>query len=154
MASLKGLPTDRNLLLPKHSSLQSRSYETLSKNWSLEHSGLRLKYRSRKESINKLTQERGYLHHMISFICGILEKDTNELICRTERDSQTLKMNFLLPKGTGWGGMHWGFRIGMCTQRYMGWLVNGDLLYSIGISTQNYDNFFISFITQISVCVW
>ena len=29
-------------------------------------------------------------HHMISLICGILKKDTNELICRTETDSQIL----------------------------------------------------------------
>ena len=28
---------------------------------------------------------------MISLICGILKIDTNELICKTERESQTLK---------------------------------------------------------------
>ena len=35
--------------------------------------------------------------------------DTNELICRTEADSQTLK-NLWLPRGTGGGGggMNWG----------------------------------------------
>ena len=32
------------------------------------------------------------------------KKDTNELICRTETDSQTLKTNLGLPKGTGGGG--------------------------------------------------
>ena len=44
-------------------------------------------------------------HHMISLICGTLKKkkDTIELICRTETDSQTLK-NVWLPKRTGWGG--------------------------------------------------
>jgi len=31
-----------------------------------------------------------------------LKKDTNELICRTETDSQTLTTNVWLPKGTGW----------------------------------------------------
>ena len=37
------------------------------------------------------------------------KKGTNELICRTEIDSQTLK-NLWLPKGTGWGeGWTWGF---------------------------------------------
>ena len=40
---------------------------------------------------------------MISPICGILKKDTNELICRKETDSQTLK-NLWLPKGTSGGG--------------------------------------------------
>ena len=29
--------------------------------------------------------------------------DTNELICRTETDSQALKTNLWSPKGTGWG---------------------------------------------------
>ena len=37
-----------------------------------------------------------------------LKKGYNELICRTETDSQTLK-NLRLPKETGWrGGMAWG----------------------------------------------
>ena len=36
-----------------------------------------------------------------------LKKDTNELIYRTETDSQILKTNFWLPKktGVGWEGM-------------------------------------------------
>ena len=41
-----------------------------------------------------------------SLTCGIFKKDTNELICRTETDSQTLKTNLWLPKGTG-GGDRW-----------------------------------------------
>ena len=70
-------------------------------------------------------------HHMISFICVIWKKDTNELICRTETDSQTLK-NLWLPKGTGWGrgGMDWGCGIGTCTLRCVEWLTNRDLLYN------------------------
>ena len=45
-------------------------------------------------------------HHMISLTCGILKKVTNELICRTETDSQILK-NIWLPKGTcgRWDGL-------------------------------------------------
>ena len=37
---------------------------------------------------------------MISLISGIYKKDTNELTCRTETDSQTLETNLWLPKGT------------------------------------------------------
>ena len=56
-------------------------------------------------------------HHIISLICGISKKDTNELICRTETDSQTLE-NFWLPKEqVSGGGMDWGFGSG--TLRYM-----------------------------------
>ena len=59
-------------------------------------------------------------YHMISLICGVLIKDANELICRTETDSPTLK-NLWLPKGTGGvgGGMDWGVGTGICTLRYM-----------------------------------
>ena len=39
------------------------------------------------------------------------KKDTNELICRTETDSQTLK-NLWLPKRTGWGGGRDGLGVG------------------------------------------
>ena len=42
-------------------------------------------------------------HHMISLISEILKKDTNELICRTETNLQTLK-NLGLPNETGGGG--------------------------------------------------
>ena len=57
---------------------------------------------------------------MISLICGIQKKDTNELICRTETDSKILKTNLWLPKETGGGGeTDWGGGIGICTPWYM-----------------------------------
>ena len=40
-------------------------------------------------------------YHMISFICGFLKNDTNELIYKTEIDSQTWKTNLWLPTGKG-----------------------------------------------------
>ena len=44
-------------------------------------------------------------HHMISLMCGIKKKkkDINELIYKTERESQILKTKFWLPKGKGRG---------------------------------------------------
>ena len=36
---------------------------------------------------------------MTSLICGILKNDTNELIYKTEIDSQIQKTNLSLPKG-------------------------------------------------------
>ena len=51
-------------------------------------------------------------HRMISLIRGILEKDKNELICRTETDSETLKTSLRLPKGTGvWEGWNRGLEL-------------------------------------------
>ena len=51
---------------------------------------------------------------MVSLICGIQKKDKYELICGTETDSQTLKTNLWLPKGTGVcvGGV-WGWTGGV-----------------------------------------
>ena len=40
---------------------------------------------------------------MISLIRGIYKKGTNEIICRTETDSKTLRTNLGLPKGIGRG---------------------------------------------------
>ena len=40
---------------------------------------------------------------MISLLYGILKSDTNELIYKTETDSQTSKTNLWLPKGKGGG---------------------------------------------------
>ena len=70
---------------------------------------------------------------------GIFKKDTNELICRTEADSQTLK-NLWLPKGTGWGRGRdgvWVWDWHTCTLRYMEQLAKGDLLYSTENSAQH-----------------
>ena len=40
---------------------------------------------------------------MILLICGIEKNNTNELIYKTETDSQTQKTNLWLPKGKGEG---------------------------------------------------
>ena len=65
------------------------------------------------------------------------KKDTNELIYKTEVDSEPLKTNLRLPKGKGgkegWiGGWDWHIH----TERYTEWMVKGDLLDSTGNSTQ------------------
>ena len=65
-----------------------------------------------------------------------LKKDTNELICRRETDSQTLK-NVWLSKQTGLcGGMDGGFGTGIYRLRYIKILATWDLLYSTKTSTQ------------------
>ena len=74
-------------------------------------------------------------HHVVSLLCGILKKDTNELICKRETDSQTLKTNLWSPKGTGRGGMVWALGTGICTLWYKEWLADGDLLCSTGNAT-------------------
>ena len=53
--------------------------------------------------LSKVSQtEKKY--HMILLICGGYKNDTNELIYKTETDSQTSKTNLWLPKGESWRG--------------------------------------------------
>ena len=40
---------------------------------------------------------------MISLICGILKSDTNELIYKTETDSQTENKLMVTKRERGWG---------------------------------------------------
>ena len=49
--------------------------------------------------LSEVIQTVRHKHYMLSLIYGILKKDTNELICIIETDSQTLK-NLRLPKRT------------------------------------------------------
>ena len=57
--------------------------------------------------------------YSLLLIWGILKKDSNELMYRTEKDSQTLKIVWL-PKGTGGGGgINWGYGIDICTLWYV-----------------------------------
>ena len=58
--------------------------------------------------LSEVSQTVRRKHDMLSLTCGILKKDTNELICRTEKDSQTLK-KLWVPKGAGWGRDGLGF---------------------------------------------
>ena len=52
------------------------------------------------ESIRTKPEEKN--KYMILLTCGILKKnDTNKLIYKTEKDSQTQKTNLWLPKGKG-----------------------------------------------------
>ena len=53
--------------------------------------------------LSEVRQTEKNKHHMTSLICGIFKKVINELIYKTETDSQTLKTNLWLPKWTGRG---------------------------------------------------
>ena len=53
---------------------------------------------------NRVSQAVKDKCYAIPLVYRILKKkkDTNDLICRTETDSQILKTNFSLPKWTSW----------------------------------------------------
>ena len=53
--------------------------------------------------LSEIRQTEKNKHHKTSHIQNL--KNTNELIGSAETDSQTLKTNSWLPKGTGCGGM-------------------------------------------------
>ena len=52
--------------------------------------------------LSKVSQREKDKYHMVWFICGIKkerDRERNELISKTERDSQTQKTNLWLPEG-------------------------------------------------------
>ena len=51
---------------------------------------------------------------MILLVCGILKKDTNELVYRTETDSDS-ENKLTVTKEDRCGGMNRGFGTGICT---------------------------------------
>ena len=51
--------------------------------------------------LSEANQKEKDKYHMVSPIYGIPKNDTNELIYKTEIDSQTQKRNLWLPKGKG-----------------------------------------------------
>ena len=62
-----------------------------------------------------------------------LKYDTNELIYKTETDSQTQRTDLWLPRRRGDGGrMDWEFGISRCKLLYTEWINNKVLLYSTG----------------------
>ena len=52
--------------------------------------------------LGEVSQTMRHQHQMLSLTCGILKKGRDELLCKTDTDSQTLK-NLWFPKETGWG---------------------------------------------------
>ena len=60
----------------------------------------------------------------------------NELIYKTETDTQTSKTNLQLPKGKGGGGINQEFGINIYALLYTKQIINKDLLYSTGNSAQ------------------
>ena len=72
--------------------------------------------------LGEISQREKDKYRMISLICWSLKKtDTNDLIYKTETDSQTQRMNLWLPGGKGGEGrgIDWEFGIDMYTQLYL-----------------------------------
>ena len=70
---------------------------------------------------------------------NLKRNDTNELIYKMERDSQTKRMNLWLPEGEEPGeGIVRGFRIDMYTLLYLKWITNKLPVYSTWNCTQCY----------------
>ena len=58
---------------------------------------------------SEVSQTMRHQHQMLSLSCGIWKKGHNELLCRTDTESQTLK-NLWFTKETGW---RWGDALGV-----------------------------------------
>ena len=66
-----------------------------------------------------------------------LKYDTNELVYKTETDSQTQRAALWSPRGRGGGGgLDWESGMSRCKLVYIGWISNKVLLCSTGNSIQ------------------
>ena len=79
--------------------------------------------------LSEVSQAGKDKYHMTALICGIQKMYTNELIYKTEIDSQTWKTNLCLPKEEG--GERYIRSLGLADTNYYIWN-NKDLLYNTG----------------------
>ena len=87
--------------------------------------------------LSEVRQTEKDKYHMMLLICGTLKKnDTNELIYKTETDSQTQKTEVWLPKGIARGAKNQEFGINRYTLLYIKQVNNNELRYSTGNYTQ------------------
>ena len=82
--------------------------------------------------LSKLEKDK----YMVITYMQNLKNDTNELIYKTEKDSQTQKTNLWLPRGRLGGGINQEIGIHIYILLYVKQILNKDLLYSTGNSTQ------------------
>ena len=76
-------------------------------------------------------------YQMISLYAEALRNDTNELLYKTETESQTQIRNLMVTWTEEWrGGIDWEFGIDMYTLLYLKYITNKDLLYSTENSAQ------------------
>ena len=87
-------------------------------------------------SVSKSERER-QIPYDITYMWN-LKYDTNELIYKTETDSETQRTDSWLPRGRGKGrGMDWEFGVGRCKLLHLEWINNKVLLYSTGNYVQS-----------------
>ena len=87
--------------------------------------------------LNEISQKEKDKYHTVSPVCGIKKNGTNELIYKTEIESQMQKTDLWLPGwevvGGGGGGcvMNWEIRIDIFTLICIKWISNSNknLLY-------------------------
>ena len=83
--------------------------------------------------LSEVIQKEKNKHHIISHMWDLKHSDTNELICKKEIDSQTLRTDLWLPRErVGGGGMEWESWVSRCRLLYREWINNKVLLYSTG----------------------
>ena len=87
-------------------------------------------------TLSEVSQTGRAKYHMMQVICGIQNNGTNELIYRTEIESQIEKTYIWLPRGEGDGGINWEIGIYTYTLLYIKQLINKNMPCITGNSTQ------------------
>ena len=69
--------------------------------------------------LSEVSQTEKDKYHDTAYMWNLKKNDTNEIIYKTEIDSQKQKTNLWLPKGKGGGGVNWEFGIDIYTLLYL-----------------------------------
>ena len=87
-------------------------------------------------SQSEVSQTKKDTYHNIMYMWNLKKNGTNELIFKTEIESQMQKANLLLPRGK-WGKINWDIGTDIYTLLYIKQIPNRKVLYSTENSTQN-----------------
>ena len=82
-----------------------------------------------------------------------LKRDTDDLIYKTEIDSQT-ENKLVVIQGKRGGGINWEFGINIYTLLYVKQINNKDLLYNIGNYIQHLITNIMKRIIYVCVCIY
>ena len=86
--------------------------------------------------LSEVSQTGRAKYHMMQVICGIQDNGANELIYRTEIESQMEKTYIWLPRGKEDGGINWEIGIYIYTLLYIKQITNKNMPCITGNSTQ------------------
>ena len=83
---------------------------------------------------SEVSQKEKNKYHILTHICGTQKNGTDQMVCRTEIETQMQRTNVWTPRGESGGGgggavMNWEIGIDIYTLICIKWITNKNLLY-------------------------